>query len=73
MIKTNNLKWNVCVFHPESKNPISIQLLKLSDKLKKEITEFSSFYSTSQIIQILNILAQCQKDYTQTTNKRFIF
>jgi len=55
-----------------SKNPISLQLLKPSDKLKKEITELSSFYSTKQIIQILNTLSQCQKDYTQTTNKRFI-
>ena len=35
-----------------SQNPISLQLLKSSQKSKEKIELFSSFYSTNQIIQI---------------------
>ena len=53
-------------------NPVSLQLIKSSAKSKELINEHASFYSKNQILQILQILANCQKDYTQTTNKRFL-
>ena len=53
-------------------SPVSLQLIKSSAKSKDLINDFASFYSTNQILQILQILSSCQKDYTQTTNKRFL-
>ena len=53
-------------------SPVSLQLIKSSAKSKELVNNFASFYSTNQILQILQILSSCLKDYTQTTNKRFL-
>ncbi|OUV53982.1 MAG: DNA polymerase III, subunit gamma and tau [Flavobacteriales bacterium TMED113] len=55
-----------------SKDPISMDLLKCSSKAKETIINLTSFYTTNQLIEILNILSNCQKDYAITTNKRFL-
>ena len=55
-----------------SKDPVSLKILQCSKKTEETIVSLAEFYTTNQLIQILDILSTCQKDYTKTNDKRFL-
>ena len=54
------------------KNPKSFEILTCEGALKEKLENFSTLISTENLLNYLNILTDCQKQYPTTFNQRFL-